>query len=90
MFDVILTSTASTGEPSLLGFVGITALFGLWSFLYLRQKLYRCPECSFRADYDHIAEVNEDNPYCPHCGTHTEYIGRKYERYLARLGGGSR
>lgn len=54
LFDVILTSTATNGGPDVLGYAVVTAFLVLRASLYLRRKLYRCPECSFRADYDHF------------------------------------
>jgi len=53
---------------------------------YFTQTLYKCPECGFRADYDHIAEVSGEHPYCPQCGEHTREIGSKLDAWCHRIG----
>lgn len=53
--------------------------------VYFRKKLFRCPECDFRLDYDHIVEVTDEAPYCPYCGTHTDYVGRKWQAWSAKV-----
>jgi len=71
-------------EP--LSLLGAALFVGFVAVMYLRQRLYKCPECLHRSDYDHIAEVNEEAPFCPYCGTKTEYIGRKWDAWTHRLG----
>lgn len=70
----------------LLSLLGLIAFVGFIAVTYLRQRLYKCPECLHQSDYDHIAEVNEEAPYCPYCGTKTVNVGRKYQAWAYRLG----
>lgn len=73
-------------STDLLVQLGLVSFFVVLTIAYLRRRLYKCPECYHRSDYDHIAEVTEERPYCPYCGTKTEFIGRKYQAWLYRLG----
>ena len=54
---------------------------------YLRTRLFRCPDCDFRSDYDHIVEATREAPYCAYCGAHMDYVGRKADAWQARLTG---
>lgn len=71
--------------------VDLLVRYGLVMFLllvvasYFRTELFRCPECGMRNDYDHIAKIDDEAPYCPYCGTHTDYVGTKWYAWKAKL-----
>ena len=71
---------------NLLADISVVAFLGGIGAMYLKQRLYKCPECLHRSDYDHIAEVTGEAPYCPYCGTKTVNIGQKYQAWAHRLG----
>lgn len=79
---------------------GSIVLIAAVAVVYLRSRLWQCPDCGIgngadiTLDYEHIAETTDAEPYCPYCGTQTEAAGRRYEYWLgsirARLPGGER
>lgn len=61
--------------------IGVTFVAVVW----LTTMVYQCPNCHYSNDWDHVASVTAEAPYCPYCGTHTDVDGTKFERLGRRL-----
>lgn len=71
----------------LVGWLFVWAFVSLVGVGYFSTRLFRCPDCGFRSDVDHVVEVSGEAPYCAYCGSHTDYIGRKIDAWRARVVG---
>lgn len=69
----------------------VQAGLGLFALLivvaYFRKRLFRCPDCEFRSDHDHIVEASGEAPYCAYCGAHMDYVGRRTDAWKAKFTG---